>query len=63
MSGFNLDALKQYIPKDIPQLPNISWPKTHTSMNPDEQEEGTDKASPSMAEGSQADLPADPTST
>ncbi|KAI7089910.1 hypothetical protein KC356_g2004 [Hortaea werneckii] len=63
MSGFNLDALKQYIPKDIPQLPNISWPKTHTSMNPDEQEEGTDRTSPSMAQGSQADLPVDPTST
>ncbi|TKA33575.1 hypothetical protein B0A50_00411 [Salinomyces thailandicus] len=62
MSGFNLDALKQYIPKDIPQMPRLpAWTKSHSSMNPDEGEEESDPAvtSPSMGKGKQAEMPID----
>lgn len=63
--NFNLQSLKDYLPKDMPdfrqRLP--SWPKAHTSMNPDdEEEEGPATTSPSMAQGKAADLPTDTTS-
>ena len=43
MSNFNLARLRDYIPKDLPnvQLPRMpSWPKTHESMNPDDEQDG-----------------------
>lgn len=42
-SNFNLSRLREYIPKELPnvQLPRMpSWTQSHESMNPDEDQDG-----------------------
>lgn len=54
MEGFNLNKLREYIPKDLPsRLPRLpTWPAQHRSMNPDGEDDD-----PSTPAGAQSDLP------
>lgn len=56
MEGFNLNKLREYIPKELPRLP--TWPAGHTSMNPDEED-----GPPALASGIQSEVPLDGTSS
>ncbi|KXL44972.1 hypothetical protein M433DRAFT_67753 [Acidomyces richmondensis BFW] len=59
MEGFNLNKLREYIPKDLPsRLPRLpSWPAQHRSINPDKSYDD-----PSTSEGAHADVSASPKS-
>lgn len=60
MESFNLsklrDNLKDYIPKELPKMPN--WPEFHTSMNPDD-----DEGPVALASGVQSEVPLQTMST
>ncbi|KAH9840373.1 hypothetical protein Tdes44962_MAKER07968 [Teratosphaeria destructans] len=49
MAGFNLGKLKDYLPAQLPQvqLPRLpSWPKAHSSFNPDDDADGAEAEDP-----------------
>lgn len=50
MDSFNLNRLRDFIPKELPRLP--TWATQHRSMNPDDEEDD-------LAYGAQPDLPLD----
>lgn len=42
MENFNLQRMRELLPKDLPKMP--SWPNYHTSMNPDDEDDATNRA-------------------